>query len=422
MGQRDGGERLDREEPRDPREERVAEGVSIRRSAQGEPESLRIAFQYRGLECRERLNLEPTRQNIRHAVARRGAILTAIARGLFNYADEFPGSKNALRFGSVASTKKVDKLLDEYAAIAREAVAASTWLGYHKIIENYLRPWYGQVELRALAPGVIEEKLLASGVVLKTARNILSVLNMALRRAVAHRELTANPVAQVDLEVIWPRDRLESDWAPDPFAFEEMTAIFASCIDGEEADHWQTAFATGMRPSEQIELRWPRVDLAGFRIRIEEARVLGLDGDEVKGPKTSAGNRWIDLTRGAYEALERQFERTGAEGGIVFRDPRYGAPWAGEGVLRKRFMRICKVAGVRYRNPYQTRHTFGSTMLAAGHPPLRVAKWMGHEGPEMLYRHYGRWIEQGQNPETRAALAAFYHLARGEAAQIVRIA
>ena len=77
-------------------------------------------------------------------------------------------------------------------------------------------------------------------------------------------------------------------------------------------------------------------------------------------------------------------------------------------MLRKRFTRICKVAGVRYRNPYQTRHTFGSTMLAAGHAPLRVAGWMGHEGPEMLYRSYARWIEQGQDPSTRAALAAFF--------------
>lgn len=381
-----------------------------------------------GEECRERLDLIPTSQNIRYAVNRRGEILSKIGRGTFNYADEFPNSPRAKRFGFASSTKTVGELLNEYAAIASKSVGPSTWAGYHKIIETRLRPWFGNVALRALTPGMIEEKLLATGIVLKTARNILSVLNMALRRAIAHREIAANPLDQVDLEVIWPDDRLESDWKPDPYSFEEMTAIFAACHLEEEADYWRVAFGTGMRPSEQIELQWPRVDLVGFRVRIEEARVLGLHGDAVKGPKTDAGNRWIDLTAGAQAALQRQFERTGGEGGHVFLDARYAAPWAGEQALRKRFARL--VAGarlpagepVRYRNPYQTRHTFGSTMLAAGNTPLRVAKWMGHEGPEMLYRHYGRWIEQGSNAETRAALKAFFHLARGESAQIMRIA
>jgi integrase len=147
---------------------------------------------------------------------------------------------------------------------------------------------------------------------------------------VSDGELASNPLDRVDLEVIWPLDRRESDWKPDPFSFEEMTAIFAACHLEEEADYWRAAFGTGMRPSEQIALRWPRVDLAGFRIRIEEARVLGLDGDAVKGPKTQAGNRWIDLTAGAYEALQRQFERTGG------RWPRVPgralrAPWAARG-------------------------------------------------------------------------------------------
>lgn len=358
---------------------------------------------YRDVECREPIDLEPTPPNIRYAINRRGEILSKIERETFNYADEFPDSGYLERFGSAPSGKLISALLEEYAAIASQSVEASTWRGYRKVIDTYLIPWFGRTAVRALSPGVIEEKLLASGVVLKTARNILSVLNMALRR----ERLAANPVAQVDLEVIWPLDRRGSDWKADPFAFDEMTAIFGACRDGEEADYWRTAFGTGMRPSEQIALLWPRVDLLGLRVRIEVARVLGIDGDSVKGPKTDAGNRWIEPVRGAWGALQRQRERTGGEG-HVFVDARYGAPWAGEQALRKRFMRICKKAGVRYRNPYQTRHTFGSTMLAAGHQPLRVAGWMGHEGPEMLYRHYARWIEQGSNPATRAALDEFF--------------
>ncbi|EKD73099.1 MAG: hypothetical protein ACD_45C00462G0002 [uncultured bacterium] len=54
-------------------------------------------------------------------------------------------------------------------------------------------------------------------------------------------------------------------------------------------------------------------------------------------------------------------------------------------------MRV-KKAGVRYRNPYQTRHTYASMLLSAGENPLWVAKQMGHQNTEMIIKHYGRWI------------------------------
>lgn len=51
-----------------------------------------------------------------------------------------------------------------------------------------------------------------------------------------------------------------------------------------------------------------------------------------------------------------------------------------------------KRAGVRYRRPYQTRHTFASMMLTAGESPIWIAAQMGHADTGMIYRKYGRWI------------------------------
>lgn len=51
-----------------------------------------------------------------------------------------------------------------------------------------------------------------------------------------------------------------------------------------------------------------------------------------------------------------------------------------------------KKAGVRYRRPYQTRHTYASMMLSAGEHPMWVARQMGHSDWTMIARVYGRWM------------------------------
>lgn len=51
-----------------------------------------------------------------------------------------------------------------------------------------------------------------------------------------------------------------------------------------------------------------------------------------------------------------------------------------------------KKAGVRYRRPYQTRHTYASMMLSAGEHPMWVAKQLGHTDWTMIARVYGRWM------------------------------
>lgn len=361
---------------------------------------------YRGVECRERIDLTPTAQNIRYAINLRGEILNAIGRDGFNYAKHFPQSTNAARFGFAQSGKTIGELLDEYERVRSKALSASTWKGYKKIIERCLRPWWGKTRVVDLTPSDIRARLLAEDVTLKTARNILTPLSIVLGGAVNDGELETSPLDRVKLRLIWPKERRRSGWKPDPFTFDEMTAIFGACRDAEEADYWRVAFGTGLRPSEQIALAWAQCDLALGRIRVEQAQVMGISGSEMKEPKTKAGLRTIVLTAGAQEALQRQHGRTGGDGGRVFLDARYAQPWRDEQALRKRWARILKGAKVRYRNPYQTRHTFASVLLAAGYPPLWVAKQMGHANTDMLVRNYGRWIEHGASDQQ--ALDAFF--------------
>jgi integrase len=86
-------------------------------------------------------------------------------------------------------------------------------------------------------------------------------------------------------------------------------------------------------------------------------------------------------------ALKAQKAHTYLAGNEVFQKPRTLQRWAGDGPIRKMlWAHAVRKAGVRYRRPYQTRHTYASMMLSAGKHPMWVAQQMGHSDWTMIAR------------------------------------
>lgn len=114
------------------------------------------------------------------------------------------------------------------------------------------------------------------------------------------------------------------------------------------------------------------------------------------------------LLRPAMEALKAQKAHTFLADAEVFQNPRTLERWAGDGPIRKTmWVPAMKKAGVRYRRPYQTRHTYASMMLSAGEHPMWVAKQMGHTDWTMIARVYGRWMPSGDEEAGFKAERAF---------------
>jgi len=56
-------------------------------------------------------------------------------------------------------------------------------------------------------------------------------------------------------------------------------------------------------------------------------------------------------------------------------------------------------AGITYRKPYQSRHTFACWALSAGANPNYVAAQMGHSDARMVYRVYGAWMSENNTDQ-----------------------
>jgi len=372
-------------------DKRPPRGVTIREHKS--VKSLQIEFTYRGVRCRESLRLEPTTANIRYAEGLRSEIQRKIVSESFKYQDYFPDSPRAALFGHVVRRTTLGDLLKaqltgyEHAA-ANGHISPSTLNGYRKIINGHLLPQFAATEVRLLAPSTVREWVSSLGVTAKTARNVLSVLRSVLDDAVNDELISQNPLDKIALKKLLTMTAKKSEYTVDPFDNLEIEAIVATAT-GQARNLFQFAFWSGLRTSELIGLEWGDIDWIHGTVRVQRAVVVKTE----KGTKTSAGTRDVMMLPLARAALQAQKEHTFLAGARVFHNPRTGTEWETDAQIRKTcWTPVLKKAGVRYRNPYQTRHSYASRLLSAGENPWWVSKQMGHVDVEMVFRHYGKWI------------------------------
>ncbi len=211
----------------------------------------------------------------------------------------------------------------------------------------------------------------------KTLGNILSPLRIALDDAVEDELIDLNPLAGFKIK----RRRNTTGVRRQarqiaPFSVEEREAIL-SRLEGQEHNLIQFAFWSGLRTSELCALDWSDIDWLRGSVRVSRALTLG--SEEAEEPKTEAGLRDVKLLDPAIKALRSQKTSTFLKGEEVFQNPRTGQRWKGDAPIRQSlWIPALKRAGVRYRNPYQTRHSYATMMLMAGEHVMWVAKQMGH--------------------------------------------
>lgn len=351
---------------------------------------IEIDFRFRGVRCREKLRILPTPANLARAERHRFAILASIEAGTFDYATVFPDSAAAARFAQVdqpAVGYPVAKYLEEWLERQKACLHASTWRDYDKTV-RLLASAIGNHSMADLRRAHVREWCEKQTCGNKRLSNIQSVLRTALDEAVHDDVIEVNIMAGWKYARKQP-PRVEDD--VDPFGVEEQTAILDACTNPQGRNLLQFAFWSGLRTSELCALEWGDIDWTRGIINVRRAFTQA--AEEPEEPKTKRGAREVKLLAQARAALQAQKAHTLLRGRQVFMNPRTGEPWAGDQPIRKTLWTgTLERAGVRYRRPYQTRHTYASMMLTAGESPVWVAQQMGHADMTMIARVYGRWI------------------------------
>ncbi|OQY18130.1 MAG: hypothetical protein B6I36_07665 [Desulfobacteraceae bacterium 4572_35.1] len=356
--------------------------------------TIEITFKYKGKRCRERLKLKPTAANLKRASRHREAVVDAIETGAFDYAATFPNSKRVAKFSNNGPETTTGTFLTNWLEDKKPTLKASTYEDYLKTIKNRLVPEFGDIPLADLRRADVREWVSGLDCSRKRIANLISPLRSALEDAVEDDYIQSNPLAG------WSYKKKEQPKAQhvEPLTREEQSAILAAAT-GQFKNLVQFAIWSGLRTSEMIGLLWDDIDFIESEIRVSKAETAAAikaatnDDERKEKTKTVSGDRTVKMLPPAREALLAQRKFTALAGERVFHHPKYNKPWSGDKQIRESYWRpLLKKAGVSYRNPYQTRHTYASMMLSAGEPLAWVANQMGHSDTHMTTKAYARWV------------------------------
>jgi integrase len=358
--------------------------------------SIRINFVYLGKRWYEVIKGSPSDSNLEKIAQLREDIVAEIKLGIFSYELTFPDSHKNIQKANDLLGRNSDKITTgeylltwhEYNARSLEETSKSENL---RIIYTSLLPDLGHIPLSELRWSDIKTMALSWNNTTKSIRNKLAPLRKALRHAVDDELIESNVLLGKSVDGI-QRDFNPEEEEISPFDMRERQALLDACRHEQDHNLFRFVMWTGLRTSEVVSVTWSDIDWQKGTVRINKAKPR--KAKHIKRPKTKAGVRQVKLFPDALQALEAQKDHTLLVGDQIFNNPNTTEPWNGDGAIREHFKVICKKAKVRYRRPYQLRHSYATMMLMAGEPVRWLSKQMGHATPMQTMNVYAKWIDE----------------------------
>ncbi|MDB5575684.1 MAG: putative integrase [Bradyrhizobium sp.] len=306
---------------------------------------IRVRFTYARKRQYETLNLAPTPANIKAAEKLVARVRAEIALGIFDYQTTFPKDQEALSEEAAVTEPSLGFTAYSESWLKTAIVEKSTLRSYTDALHAVWQPAFAERDIGTIKKSEIKAIIAARIKVCtaKTINNNLIPLRQVYQAALDDELMEKSPLANI-------KNLKHQGPLPDPFNPEEMELILVGLDQRHDERVWcwfAFAFFTGVRPSEQVAVRWSDVDWRSRTIRIQRALVRS----EIKGTKTNS-IRDIDLSDRAMAVLQRMKAHSfmrGAESPI-FINPITNEPWADEKRQREVFfVPTLRAIGIRIR-------------------------------------------------------------------------
>lgn len=305
-----------------------------------------------------------------------------LATGQVDFHNSRDKKEQPLEFGSFALG-----FLKDY---ARVNLKHSTFERYTGIVRRYFLPAWRHHSLDSVTKQDIRQLLISKQNGGITVGNLRICCGAIFQNAVERDLLKVNPCRNLG--------KIPKPQKPEA---EEMRSLTAKQVEqllsaaGELHDFWLLAFRTGCRLAEMLGLAWDCVDFGTKQLCIKRTY------NHHRWSDTKTRHiRHVDMSNQLEQALRKRFESRskltcktdeGKTVELVFPDEA-GNPLDTD-MVRRKFYKLLKTAGLPKITIHQCRHTFASLMLAAGAPILYVSRMLGHKSISTTCNIYGHLVK-----------------------------
>ncbi|NEP20437.1 MAG: tyrosine-type recombinase/integrase, partial [Leptolyngbya sp. SIO4C1] len=286
------------------------------------------------------------------------------------------------------------ELWERYCEVRKPVVKAGTWRNGYKVNTSHFSrcPYDSLDEAQQIFDWAMTH--------LKPdpAKRLIQALGACCKWAVRSHLIAYNPFDNMTRDIKIPKTSSEDDDI-DPFTREERHAIIEAFSNSFYYRHYvdlvKFLFYTGCRPSEAIGLQWKHVTRK--QITFEQGVVQSENGLVLQQGLKSQEKRRFPVNAQLLKLFQEIRLPDTSKQDFVFPGPR-GKFIDFHNFRNRGWKKIMEQLGIRYRKPYQTRHTFVTHCLEEGVSVQQVAKWVGNT-PEVIMKHYAGRLAQIQVPE-----------------------
>jgi integrase len=306
------------------------------------------------------------------------------------------GEKKTQTFGSYA-----DKWLKDY---ARVECKTSTADGYEGVVEQYLRPRFGNRPLDQIRRDDIKamiNDLIAKELSRNTVRNALCVIRGIFNEAIEADILEVNPAARLG-RFTRTAKAAEVKGISLTSAEAEQFLQAAKDICPEYHPLFLMALRAGLRRGELVAVQWGDIQFGkdeqdANRFIVVEHNYVRREHTTTKSKKSRRVDMSRELRRVLIELRDKRLLESFLKGKndisseLVFLSPD-GAILDPDNLYHRYFQPVLTKAGLRKIRLHDLRHTFGSLLIQSGASIVYVKEQMGHSSIQVTVDTYGHLI------------------------------